>query len=179
MRCESERGGSLKAHYTPPFTHSPSRASDSSDTPTSPSCRNDEVADQLCEIKIDRMFRSFPPLTSPFFTVMDWRRGVLSSLMLDRKFCEIRRASWRRGWSGWLEGVCLSRSYTTQMHTHLDQNLHFSLWIWKIQTKCNLHVKRVCFLLLYPLVYKGELTHRDIQRNQLLNSTAVSSSIKW
>lgn len=29
-----------------------------------------------------------PPaaLTSPFFTVMDCRRGVISSLMLDRKF---------------------------------------------------------------------------------------------
>lgn len=49
-------------------------------------------------------------LTSPFFTVMDCRRGVISSLMLDRKFCEIRRASCSRGWSGWLEGVCFSKS---------------------------------------------------------------------
>jgi len=36
-------------------------------------------------------------LTSPFFTVMDCRRGVISSLMLERKFCEIRRASCRSG----------------------------------------------------------------------------------
>ena len=46
---------------------------------------------------------------------MDWRLGVVSSLMLDRKFWEMRSASWSRGWSGWLEGVCFSRSYR---HTH-------------------------------------------------------------
>lgn len=49
-------------------------------------------------------------LTSPFFTVMDCRRGVISSLMLDRKFCEMRRASCSSGWSGWLGGVCFSKS---------------------------------------------------------------------
>lgn len=50
-------------------------------------------------------------LTSPFFTVMDCRRGVISSLMLDRKFCEMRRASCSREWSGWLDGVCFSKSW--------------------------------------------------------------------
>lgn len=49
-------------------------------------------------------------LTSPFFTVMDCRRGVISSLMLDRKFCEMRRASCSSGWSGWPGGVCFSKS---------------------------------------------------------------------
>ncbi|TNN70765.1 hypothetical protein EYF80_019048 [Liparis tanakae] len=39
-------------------------------------------------------------LTSPFLTVMDCLRGVVSSLMLDRKFWEIRKASCRSGWSG-------------------------------------------------------------------------------
>lgn len=48
--------------------------------------------------------------TSPFLTVTDWRRDVVSSFMLDRKFWEIRRASCRRGWSGWPLGVCLSKS---------------------------------------------------------------------
>lgn len=36
-------------------------------------------------------------LTSPFWTVMDGLRGVISSLMLDRKFWEMRRASCRSG----------------------------------------------------------------------------------
>lgn len=48
--------------------------------------------------------------TSPFFTVMDCRRGVISSLMLDKKFCEMRSASCSSGWSGWLGGVCFSKS---------------------------------------------------------------------
>jgi len=55
-------------------------------------------------------YYSWAALTSPFFTVIDWRRGVISSLMLDKKFWEIRRASCRRGRSGWLDGVCFSRS---------------------------------------------------------------------
>lgn len=50
-------------------------------------------------------------LTSPFLTVMDCLRGVISSLILDRKFWEMRRASCNSGWSGWLEGVCFRRSW--------------------------------------------------------------------
>lgn len=58
-------------------------------------------------------------LTSPFLTVIDWRRGVVSSLMLERKFWEIRKASCRSGWSGWLVGVCLSRSWSTGVDRYI------------------------------------------------------------
>lgn len=58
-------------------------------------------------------------LTSPFLTVIDWRRGVVSSFMLDKKFWEIRKASCRRGWSGWLVGVCLSKSYRTEVEEEI------------------------------------------------------------
>lgn len=62
-------------------------------------------------------------LTSPFLTVIDCRRGVVSSLMLDRKFWEIRRASCRSGWSGWLVGVCLSKSWSTAVDVEILYDL--------------------------------------------------------
>lgn len=56
-------------------------------------------------------------LTSPFFRP-DWRRAPVSSLILDRKFWEILKASCRSGWSGWLLGVCLSKSWGQQRRSH-------------------------------------------------------------
>lgn len=61
-------------------------------------------------------------LTSPFFTIMDCRRGVISSLMLDRKFWEMRRASCNSGWSGWLGGVCFRRSWNRSVLSNPDLN---------------------------------------------------------
>lgn len=54
--------------------------------------------------------------TSPLGVVTAVLRGSISSLMEERKFWEIRRASCSSGKSGWSLGVCFSRSCTMSMH---------------------------------------------------------------
>lgn len=49
-------------------------------------------------------------LTSPFGVVTAVLRGSISSLMEERKFWEMRRASCSSGKSGWSLGVCFSKS---------------------------------------------------------------------
>lgn len=48
--------------------------------------------------------------TSPFGVVTAVLRGSISSLMEERKFWEMRRASCSSGKSGWSLGVCFSKS---------------------------------------------------------------------
>lgn len=50
--------------------------------------------------------------TSPLGVVTAVLRGSISSLMEERKFCEIRKASCSKGKSGWSLGVCFSKSCT-------------------------------------------------------------------
>lgn len=60
--------------------------------------------------------------TSPLGVVTAVRRGSISSLMLDRKFWEIRRASCSRAKSGCSFGVCLSRSWINTTHQQVRMN---------------------------------------------------------
>lgn len=117
-------------------------------------------------LKIFRLLEPLWRLTSPFFTMVDWRRGAVSSLMLDRKFWEIRKASWRSGWSGWLLGVCLSKSLV-QERIEADETLPMplSMILWGHQSKYVHEEPEYCESPC-PQVYTRELQQKNVTRKR-------------
>lgn len=91
--------------------------------------------------------------TSPLGVVTAVLRGSISSLMEERKFWEIRRASCRRGKSGWSFGVCFSKSCESTFN-HLKMYLPQSNWpLWaEIQINFHLLFKNVIALHKHRLL---------------------------
>lgn len=91
--------------------------------------------------------------TSPLGVVTAVLRGSISSLMEERKFWEIRRASCRRGKSGWSFGVCFSKSCESTFN-HLKMYLPQSNWpLWgEIQILFHLLFENVIALHKHRLL---------------------------
>lgn len=104
--------------------------------------------------------------TSPLGVVTAVLRGSISSLMEERKFWEIRRASCRRGKSGWSFGVCFSKSCESTFN-HLKMYLP--------QSNSDLCEQRFRFSFIFSSKTSSRCTNTDFLQTLKQSCFSVSS----